>query len=388
MRICCIARTALGVIVLSLVICPTVFAATSIAELAQTIKSVGDQGRGNAAAQAAVQELSRLDSTNLEPLLRQFRGASPLAANWLRSAFEAIADRSIKTSGKLPGPQLEAFILERDQSPRARRLAYEWLIKVDPSVTQRLIPRMLSDPSPEFRRDAVQQLIGQGTQLLEDEDNAGATTAFQRALTGAVDDDQVKTIVKSLKTLGQTVDLQTHFGFLAQWQIIGPFDNRELKGFATAYAPESKIELEKTLVGQLGDVAWQTIRTDDDYGTVDIAKQVKNYKGSVMYLTTDFVSDTPRKLELRLGTPNAWKLWVNERLLFARQEYHRGAALDQYRVPVTVQKGRNVILLKICQNEQTQDWAQPYQVQIRMCNASGSGVLSAGSKTQANDTKN
>ena len=385
MRIYCIARTTLGVIMLSLVICPTLSAATSIAELAQTIKSVGDQGRGNAAAQAALQELSRMDGTALAPLLRQFQGASPLAANWLRSAFEAIADRSIKSSGKLPGPQLEAFILERDQNPRARRLAYEWLIKVDPSLTERLIPRMLTDPSPELRRDAVQQLINRGTQLLEDGDKPGATAAFQRALTGAVDDDQVKAIVKPLKKLGQTVNLQRHFGFLAQWQIIGPFDNRELKGFATAYAPESTIELDKTLSGQLGDVTWQEIRTDDDYGTVDIAKQVKNYKGSVMYLTTEFVSDTAQKLELRLGTPNAWKLWVNNRLLFARQEYHRGAALDQYRVPVTLQKGRNVILLKICQNEQTQDWAQRYQVQIRMCNASGSGVLSAGSQTQAKD---
>jgi hypothetical protein len=380
MKICCAARSTLGVIVLYLAISPAVFAAASIADLAKTIKGVGDQGRGNAAAQSAVQELSVMDSSALVPLLRQFQGANPLAANWLRSAFEAIADRSLQADGKLPGPQLEAFILELKQNPRARRLAYEWLVKVDPSISDRLIPQMLADPSPEFRRDAVQRLIDLGTRQIADDDKRAATESFRQALGGAVDDDQVKAIVKPLKKLGQTVDLQRHFGFLASWQIIGPFDNRELKGFATAYAPESKIELGQSLDGQLGKVSWQEIRTDDDYGTVDIAKQVKNYKGSVMYLTTDFVSDKAQELELRLGTPNAWKLWVNNRLLFARQEYHRGSALDQYRVPVAVKKGRNIILLKICQNEQTQDWAQRYQVQIRVCNASGSAVLSASLK--------
>ncbi|MEO1999930.1 MAG: hypothetical protein ABGZ17_32200 [Planctomycetaceae bacterium] len=384
MRTCCTARTTLGVIVLYLAVCPAIFAAASIADLAKTIKSVGDQGRGNAAAQSAVQELSVMDSSALVPLLRQFQGANPLAANWLRSAFEAIADRSIQTDGKLPAPQLEAFILELKQHPRARRLAYEWLAKMDPSIADRLIPQMLADPSPEFRRDAVQRLIDLGTRQIADDDKRAATESFRQALSGAVDDDQVKAIVKPLKKLGQMVDLQRHFGFLARWQIIGPFDNRELKGFATAYAPESKIELGQSLNGQLGKVSWQEIRTDDDYGTVDIAKQVKNYKGSVMYLTTDFVSDKAQELELRLGTPNAWKLWVNNRLLFARQEYHRGSALDQYRVPVAVKKGRNIILLKICQNEQTQDWAQRYQVQIRVCNSSGSGVLSASLK---NDSK-
>ena len=377
MRISCNRRTVLSVIVLNLALCPALHAAASVADLAKTIKSVGDKGSGNSAAQSAIQELSRQDTTALVPLLREFQGATPLAANWLRSAFEAIADRSIQATGKLPGPQLEAFILELDQNPRARRLAYEWLVKVDPAIKDRLIPKMLTDPSPEFRRDAVQRLIDMGTKQIADGDKTAATASFQSALRGAVDDDQVKAIVKPLKKLGQPVDLQRHFGFLARWRIIGPFDNRELKGFAKAYAPEAKIDLAQTLNGQLGKVTWQAIQTDDDYGTVDIAKQVKNYKGSVMYLTTDFVSDKAQDLELRLGTPNAWKLWVNNRLLFARQEYHRGMALDQYRVPVSVQKGRNVILLKICQNEQTQDWAQRYQVQIRMCDSSGTGVLSA-----------
>ncbi len=98
------------------------------------------------------------------------------------------------------------------------------------------------------------------------------------------------------------------------------------------------------------------------------------YKGAVMYLATDFVADKARPVEVRLGTPNAWKVWVNGKLLFAREEYHRGMAIDQYRVPAKLKEGRNTILVKLCQNEQDQDWAQRYQLQLRVCDAAGSAV--------------
>jgi hypothetical protein len=98
-----------------------------------------------------------------------------------------------------------------------------------------------------------------------------------------------------------------------------------------------------------------------------------------MYLLTGFQSPTSRRVELRLGTDNAWKLWFNGELQFSRNEYHRGKALDQYRIPVTMKPGNNVILLKVCQNEQTEDWAQDYQVQLRVCDSNGRGIRSGES---------
>jgi hypothetical protein len=32
-------------------------------------------------------------------------------------------------------------------------------------------------------------------------------------------------------------------------------------------------------------------------------------------------------------------------------------------------------LLKICQNEQTEDWAQRWEFQVRICDSSGTAVL-------------
>ena len=161
------------------------------------------------------------------------------------------------------------------------------------------------------------------------------------------------------------------------------------KGFATAFGPELDLSAGKDpdpqaeYDGQLAKVKWQPIATTDDYGVVDIAKQIENYKGSLMYATTTWTSDKDQQVEIRLGTPNSWKLWVNGKLVFEREEYHRSSQLDQYRVPVTLNAGKNMLMFKICQNEQTQDWAQRYQFQIRVCNSTGSAILPSTSTARS-----
>jgi hypothetical protein len=39
-------------------------------------------------------------------------------------------------------------------------------------------------------------------------------------------------------------------------------------------------------------------------------------------------------------------------------------------------------MLKVCQNEQEQDWAQDYQYQLRVSDPSGAAILPAGEKDE------
>lgn len=353
----------------------TIIQAADVEQDIAQIKQVQKEGQGNIAASKAVQQLSQADASALIPILNSFEGANPLAVNWLRGAFEAIAANAIEQK-KLPVEKLEKFVLDTSQNPRARRLAYETLIKVDSKAEDRIIPGMLNDASVTLRRDAVQRLIDEAKSLEKADKKEQAKKVYQQALTGATDSDQVKAIVKPLRALGEKVDLQKHFGFLSDWMIVGPFDNSEKKGYDTVYAPEEKIEFSSALEGKDGKVEWKSVQTEDDYGIYDIAKSISAYKGAVMYCAADFYSPEEQSLEIRLGTPNAWKIWVNGKLLFARNEYHRGMVLDQYSVPVTFKPGKNIILLKLCQNEQTESWAQRYQFQLRIARPSGTGVLS------------
>ena len=335
---------------------------------------------GAMGARAAVRELVAGGRENLLPVLHGFQGATPLGSNWLRSAFETIAAAEVRAGRSLPADELTAFIRDTANAPAARRLAYEWLLKQDDTLSQRLIPGLLQDPHPDFRRDAVARLIS----LAADADGERAVELYREALLGAVHEDQVKTVAKVLNAAGDSVDLQRHFGFLANWQIVGPFDNRDKKGFAIQYPPELGVDPEASYDGQLlsDEVHWQAISTEDDFGVIDIGGQIENYKGSLMYATTTFASPVSRDVELRLGTPNAWKLWLNGELIFEREEYHRGTRMDQYRIRVSLRSGENTIVLKICQNEQEQDWAQAYQYQLRVSDSTGAAVLPAGESSE------
>ena len=363
------------VISLASLISPAQAATTS--ELIQTIKAVGPEGAGNVAAIKAVQELSQSSSIELLPLLTAMDDASPLAANWLRGAFESIAAREVKTTGKLPAKELESFVLDTKHDAHARRLAYEWLLKVDDKLAERLIPNMLLDPGADFRRDAVQRFIDEAVALQTKEEKDAAIKTFRIALKGATDDDQVQAIAKPLKELGETVDLQKHFGFVTTWKVAGPFENHDLLGFDAVYPPELKLDLTKKYTGKDGkEIAWVDHTTEDEYGKVEVKKLVP-FKGAVTYAAAEFTTAAPTAVEVRLATPNAWKLWVNGKLAFARDEYHRGHQLDQYRVPVKLAAGKNVLLLKLCENEQTEEWAQEYQFQLRISDASGAAVVPA-----------
>ena len=68
-----------------------------------------------------------------------------------------------------------------------------------------------------------------------------------------------------------------------------------------------------------------------------------------------------------------WSCFV--KLVFERDEYHRGARIDQYQLKIRLTKGRNTLLVKLCQNEQKESWTKEWQFQLRVCDATGTAVL-------------
>jgi hypothetical protein len=354
------------------------------APLIEAIRGVDSEGKGAKAAAQAFQKLSQEGPTAIPSLLTAMDGANPLASNYLRNAVESIVAKTRKAKGSLPLAEIEAFLKDTKHEPRARRLAFEILVATDKANYDRLVPGMLNDPSTELRRDAVIQVMEQGNALFDDDKKDEAKAKYREAMAAARDDDQVKTLKKYLEELGDKVDLPTHFGFLMTWKLIAPFDNTAGKGIAVAYPPAKEHDFGKEYEGKEGvKASWVGTTTEDEYGIVDLAKVLTPFKGSVAYAVAEFDSDAEKAVDLRLGTPNSWKVWLNGKLLFAREEYHRGMNLDQYRMRGTLKKGKNTILVKVCQNEQTEEWAQRWQIQLRVCDATGTAVLSADRKAAA-----
>jgi hypothetical protein len=351
--------------------------AAELDSLLKAIQTVDREGDGHRAALAAWRQLVERDASELPEILAAMDGANPLAANWLRGAVEAIADRELQATGTLPAAELEKFVLETAHAPRARRLAFEWLARVDVTAPDRLVPGLLHDPSVEFRRDAVARLLEEAAPLFDAQDFAAAKPIYEEALGGARDDDQIKLIAARLREMGEEVDLPSHFGFVMQWKLLGPFDNTDKAGYAVAYPPEEVTEIDFTAThqGKSGSVAWVDHTTADEYGRVDLNEALGKTMGAAAYAVTYFQSTGEQPVEMRIACPNAYKLWVNGELVAQAEVYHTGTWLDQYTGQVTLRPGRNAILLKVCQNEQTEEWAQDWAFQLRVCDAAGTAVL-------------
>jgi hypothetical protein len=336
------------------------------------LKSVKAEGGGNVEASKAWRELVALGPDALLPTLTALDDADATAANWLLTAVDAIAEHELAAGRSLPAAKLEAFVLDTKHNGPARRLAYEWLTQVDPKAPERLLPGMLQDPNAELRRDAVAAAL-QKAEKLSAKDSAIA--AYRRALTAARDRDQVELIIKRLQTFGVEVDLTAHLGFVQKWQLIGPFDHTGGKGFDAVYPPEKGVDLAARYKGKKdAEVGWKEYATSDTYGNVDLNKAIGKNMGAVAYAHAVVESATEQPVELRLGSTNAVKVFLNGKPVFAHEEYHHGMNVDQYVGRGTLKAGKNEILIKVCQNEQTETWAQGWAFQLRLCDALGAAV--------------
>jgi hypothetical protein len=174
-----------------------------------------------------------------------------------------------------------------------------------------------------------------------------------------------------LKRLGHPADIAAHMGFITSWHLVGPFDNIADRGWNTAYPPEKEVDLSAEYDGQKGTIGWSTHTTTDEFGLVDLNKALGKHKGAVAYAYVEFDSPREQPVELRLASVTAVKLWLNGKLLDERHIYHSGMEIDQYTSHATLRQGKNTLLVKICQNEQTDGWAQDWKFQLRVCDAIG-----------------
>ncbi len=351
--------------------------AAEVEESVRAIRGIGAEGKGQVEAAKAMQSLRSADAKSILTILMAMGEGNALADNWLRAAVETIAQREMTKGTRLPMLELGQFVLETSNPPRARRLAFELITRVDPVTADRMLTGMVNDPSTELRREAVQKTIQQAETSLAESNKVGAVLLFQQMLGLARDVDQVDSIAKSLRTLGQTVDLPWTLGFLTQWKVVGPFDSTGGKGFAAVYRPEETLDLGAEYDGKTGKVRWQTLAQTEEDGSASMNKPFTPLKGAAAFAYTEFNSEHAQTAELRLGSKNAFKVWLNGKFLFGQEEYHRNKAIDQYRMAGQFQAGRNIILVKVCQNEQTEDWATEWDFQLRVCDSLGTPLRSS-----------
>lgn len=343
--------------------------AIDLSDLIKAVNSIGPEGKGHVAAIDAMQKLSAQPSSAIPEMLNGMNGSSRLSVNWLRSAIESAADK-----GNLPLAEIKKFLEDKSNAQLARRLAFELIVAAQPDQKNAMLAQMLDDPSLEIRRDAVELEL---TKVKNAADKDQKIAGFKSALNHAREIQQIKSIAESLSELEVEVDLTKHFGMVTDWHLIGPFPNKDQSKFDEVYPPEKGIDLNAKYVGD-GDkeIGWQKHASEEEEGIVDLNKALSNHKGAISYAYTEFVSEKGGEVDVRLGCINANKVWINGSLIISNNVYHAGMNLDQYIGKAKLQPGKNTILIKVCQNEQKEPWAQRWQFQFRISDDSGKAIVS------------
>ena len=349
------------------------FHVDQISDALTAINDIGVGGEGHDEAVAAMKVLNRASADNIPQILNAMTNNNKLAVNWLRSAVIKIAGDG---SG-LPTQRIREYFDDKENAYLGRLLAFELLTDGKPDLANKIIPGLVDDPSLPLRYKAIAYMV-QEAESLEKMDSIGM---LGFALEKARNVDQIVDIAKSLDEKGISVDLQQQLGFLNNWNIVGNFNNKDQTGFEVVYGPEKDLEnfdLEAKYEDSLESGAtWSDHNTVDPTGLVDLNKVIGKVKGVIAYAHATYDSDAEQEVDIRIGCINAHKVWVNGELVMSNEIYHNGISPDKFVGRAKLKKGKNDILIKVCQNEQTQPWAQRWLFQVRICDESGKAIRPA-----------
>lgn len=297
----------------------------------------------------------------------------PVAAHWVRTAFDQIAN---KHTGNLPAVELVVFIGDPKKNGKARRAALAAVERERPGTAAKMMDGWLDDP--EFGPDAVAARIAAADALT---DNAEQLKLLKATFAAATDLEQTLLLAKRLNAAGETIDAAKHLGAVARWHVVGPFPVSTEDGLAKAFPPEAKIDLAAEFDGKSGKLRWQPAAIDPTDARLDVVKfGVKPDGGAVCYAAATVKLPAAAKCELRVSAVDNLTVWVNGKKVAERaSEYRSMFRPDRYRAAVELPKGESTVLVKLTKTKAEEVRGKPgapakWDCLVRLVDGTGRAV--------------
>jgi hypothetical protein len=170
-------------------------------------------------------------------------------------------------------------------------------------------------------------------------------------------------------------------GFITNWLVVGTFPNPgerpDNKGFnidyfknyggETGITPANGMEIKKD-DGTV--VKWQQYNstyTEISFFAIEHLKLEPAAEDILCYCACWIESDADKDVEIRVGSDDGYKLWLNHKQIAEVHEY-RSAEMDQETHKVKLNKGMNLVIIKV-----DQDWGE-YQFMLRVVTPEGKEV--------------
>jgi hypothetical protein len=347
--------------------------------LTEAIKALGDLksgGIGHPAAITGAERLQQLPGERLGELLLAMDQADPVARNWIRGVVSGWLDRQPAADRPTIVDQLYGVWSQRDYGVSSREFAFELLVTLDPVLAGKILPDLIHDSSPKLVALGINWQLQQAA---ETDDPGQRLAILALAFSKGIDIPQLQTISQQLQSLGVMVDLNRQLGFLTSWQLVSGFENLQEEGLHTSYPPEAdpaQINFQDRYpLTEDRSTAWTWHHSVSPLGVVNLNQLLGKAPNQVAYAVANFYSSEVRKVELKVASPNALKVWVNGELLLTNELYHNGNAVDKFSIPALLRPGNNTLMVKVCQNDQPESWAQDWEFRLRVCDLKGRGLI-------------
>ncbi|MCA9440037.1 MAG: hypothetical protein KC964_04460, partial [Candidatus Omnitrophica bacterium] len=161
---------------------------------------------------------------------------------------------------------------------------------------------------------------------------------------------EVKNVaLDQFKALGNDSSIFTkRQGFINEWHLIGPFPNQNGEAFHKAYFPEEKVDLKSGGEFNGQKMEWKDVTTEAIPARISMSEYFDQNQFVTAYAYTELNAPKEMEVQLMFGTNDGCEFWVNGERVF-EVNMPRGAEVDGDKVPVTLKKGKNTLLLKVLQ---------------------------------------
>lgn len=221
--------------------------------------------------------------------------------------------------------------------------------------------------NPEFKDAAVEALAGVTAAIA----NANQPEQLREALallqsTGAPPEMLVR-LASTMQGASLPDEFLNLLGVVRNWKVIGPFDWRDDKDWTTPFVGEPDVNPAELVMYGEKQLEWKPVAGDGAIGTVDLIGALGQVERCFGYAYAEVNVPEAIDAQIRLGSDDGNQVWLNGKQVFENR-VDRGAALDQDRVDVHLNKGLNSILVKISQG------GGGWSFCLRLASANGAGI--------------
>lgn len=275
------------------------------------------------------------DATAAHTLLEIFQSTSNQAHRAL--ALRGCV-RQLSAASPAPAEMLDICteLLKSADRPAEKKLVLACLAKSDDPAATEIVEPLFADDS--VRAEAELAMLGIIRNMMGPvpaHAKAAATFLHGKSQSQSIS-EQADAVIK---LVGKFQD------YIMAWQVCGPYSKPFAEPFETAFGPEE---------GGVEPVTWKPLpirETGNKPWMFDLQAALGGQR-KAGYVRTWIHSETEQPARIEYGTDDGNKLWLNAKLVHA--DPAGGAAVPgEHKVPVTLQKGWNALLLKVTQDTGT-----------------------------------